>query len=254
DLTVQHALYYTARLRLPKDFTRKQIKERINEVLDEVEMTHRRRMLVGRLSGGERKRVSLALELLANPSVFFLDEPTSGLDPGLDRKMMYLLRKLADKGHTIVLVTHATNNINSCDYVCFLCQGGRLAYFGPPEEAKAYFGKTDFAEIYSSLEPTEENRNIPEEAEARFKVSKQYQEFVIDPLKSGTGETAGINGRPKVQELKRPKRGNPFKQFILLFQRQLELFRNNTSNLVLLFLQAPLIGLVLILIVRAEIG
>src|SRR5207237_881503 len=136
----------------------------------------------------------------------------------------------ADKGHTIVLVTHATNNINSCDYVCFLCQGGHLAYFGPPEEAKAYFGKTDFAEIYSSLEPTEENRNIPEEAEARFKVSKQYQEYVIDPLKSDTGETAGIDGRPKVQELKRPKHGNPFKQFSLLFRRQLKLFKNNNNG------------------------
>src|SRR3989440_670083 len=254
DLTVERALYYTARMRLPDDFTEEQIHQRIDEVLDDVEMKFRRKLLVSKLSGGQRKRVSIALELLANPSVFFLDEPTSGLDPGLDRKMMFLLRKLADKGHTIVLVTHATNNINSCDYVCFLCQGGRLAYFGPPEEAKAYFGKTDFAEIYSSLEPTEENRNIPEEAEARFKVSKQYQEYVLEPLKSGTGETAGINGRPKVQELKRPKRGNPFKQFILLFQRQLELFKNNTSNLVLLLFQAPFLALLLVLIVRAEIG
>src|SRR6476661_3866552 len=91
--------------------------------------------LVSKLSGGQRKRVSIALELLAKPSIFFLDEPTSGLDPGLDRKMMYLLRKLADKGHTIVLVTHATSNINVCDYVCFLAAGGRVAYFGPPEEA-----------------------------------------------------------------------------------------------------------------------
>jgi ABC transport system ATP-binding/permease protein len=254
DLTVERALYYAAKLRLPSDFTNEQIKQRINEVLEDVELTARRKLLIKKLSGGQRKRVSIALELLANPSLFFLDEPTSGLDPGLDRKMMFLLRKLADKGHTIILVTHATNNINSCDYVCFLCQGGHLAYFGPPEEAKAYFGKTDFAEIYSSLEPTEENRNIPEEAEARFKVSKQYQEYVLEPLKTGTGETAGLDGRPKVQEVKRPKRGNPFKQFILLFQRQLELFKNNTSNFVLLLFQAPFLALLLVLIVRYEIG
>ena len=254
ELTVERALYYAAKLRLPTDFTAAQIKQRIDEVLEDVELTARRKLLIKKLSGGQRKRVSIALELLANPSVFFLDEPTSGLDPGLDRKMMYLLRKLADKGHTIVLVTHATNNINSCDYVCFLCQGGRLAYFGPPEEAKAYFGKTDFAEIYSSLEPTEENRNIPEEAESRFKLSKEYQEYVVAPLKSGTPQSGGLNGQPTVQQVKRPKRGNPFKQFILLFQRQLELFKNNTSNLVLLFLQAPLIGLLLILLVRAEVG
>src|SRR5205823_9035723 len=106
-----------------------QIKQRINEVLDDVEMTFRRKLLVSKLSGGQRKRVSIAMELLANPSLFFLNEPTSGLDPGLDRKMMFLLRKLADKGHTIILVTHATNNLSTCDYVCFLTRGGRLAYF-----------------------------------------------------------------------------------------------------------------------------
>src|SRR5207244_12935972 len=151
DLTVERALYYAAKLRLPSDFTKEQIKWRIDEVLEDVEMTDRRNLLVSKLSGGQRKRVSIALELLANPGVFFLDEPTSGLDPGLDRKMMFLLRKLADKGHTIVLVTHATNNINACDYICFLAQGGHLAYFCPPDEAMRYFNKTDFAEIYSAL-------------------------------------------------------------------------------------------------------
>jgi ABC-type multidrug transport system ATPase subunit len=254
DLTVERALYYAAKLRLPSDFTAAQIKQRINEVLEDVEMTGRRKLLVKKLSGGQRKRVSIALELLANPSLFFLDEPTSGLDPGLDRKMMFLLRRLADKGHTIVLVTHATNNINTCDYVCFLCQGGRLAFFGPPEEAKAYFGKTDFAEIYSSLEPTEENPNVPEEASARFKVSEQYKEYVIAPLRSGSAETGGVNGVRKAKEVKRPKRGNPFAQFFLLSQRNLELLRNNTANLVILLLQAPLIAMLLMLLVYAEVG
>ena len=162
DLTVEHALYYAARLRLPSDFTREQIQWRIDEVLEDVEMTERRSLLVSKLSGGQRKRVSIALELLANPSVFFLDEPTSGLDPGLDRKMMTLLRRLADRGRTIILVTHATNNINSCDYVCFLALGGRMAYFGPPNEAQAFFQKTDFSEIYSVLEPTREHPDIPQ--------------------------------------------------------------------------------------------
>src|SRR5438046_3659131 len=125
DLTVERALYYAAKLRLPSDFTKEQIKWRIDEVLEDVDMTDRRNLLVSKLSGGQRKRVSIALELLANPSIFFLDEPTSGLDPGLDRTMMALLRRLADRGHTIVLVTHATNNITACAYVCFLAQGGR---------------------------------------------------------------------------------------------------------------------------------
>jgi len=253
DLTVERALYYAAKLRLPRDFTNEQIEQRIKEVLEDVEMTRRRKLLVKKLSGGQRKRVSIALELLANPSIFFLDEPTSGLDPGLDRKMMYLLRKLADKGHTIALVTHATNNINNCDYVCFLAQGGRLAYFGPPDEAKSYFGKTDFAEIYTSLEPTDENPDIPEEAEAKFKLSKEYQEYVVKPMKAAPAETGpGLNGYAK--PTKRAKGRNPLRQFLLLAQRNIELLRNDTSTLTILLLQAPLIALLLVLLFRFEVG
>ena len=185
ELTVERALYYAARLRLPSDFTPEQIKWRIDEVLEDVEMTDRRALLVNKLSGGQRKRVSIALELLANPSIFFLDEPTSGLDPGLDRKMMSLLRRLADRGRTIVLVTHATNNINACDYVCFLAQGGRMAYFGPPDKAKEFFEKPDFAEIYSVLEPTREQPDIPAQAEARFLASPDYQRYVVQPASAG---------------------------------------------------------------------
>jgi len=244
ELTVERALYYTARMRLPEDFTQLQIKQRIDEVLEDVEMKHRRGLLVNKLSGGQRKRVSIALELLANPSIFFLDEPTSGLDPGLDRKMMFLLRRLADKGHTIILVTHATNNINACDYICFLTQGGRLAYFGPPNEAKAYFGKTDFAEIYSALEPTEANPNIPEEAENRFKSSPEYQMYVVGPLNQGPA--GRITTSQETSAVKQPKRGNPWKQFALLSRRYIELLMNDTGNLLVLLLQAPIIAAILI--------
>ncbi len=251
DLTVERALYYAAKLRLPRDFTHEQIMQRINEVLEDVEMTERRGLLIRKLSGGQRKRVSIALELLANPSLFFLDEPTSGLDPGLDRKMMFLLRKLADKGHTIILVTHATNNINTCDYVCFLAQGGRLAYFGPPDKARAFFNQTDFAEIYTALEPTEENPDAPAEAEARFKLSEDYQEYIVRPRKD---KSEASNGHQIARQIKRPRRGNPWKQFLLLTMRHMELLKNNVSNLFILILQAPLIALMLMLLVRFEIG
>lgn len=264
DLTVERALYYAARMRLPSDFTHEQINQRINEVLEDVEMTKRRGLLIKKLSGGQRKRVSIALELLANPGIFFLDEPTSGLDPGLDRKMMLLLRKLADAGHTIVLVTHATNNIKTCDYVCFLCAGGRLAYYGPPTEAMDYFGKSDFAEIYSSLEPTEENPDIPAEAQARFKTSPLYRQFVEEPLRNAAQPTAArpalVAGQPSQQaqpvakKSKRVKRGNPFTQFLLLFQRNLELLKNDRGNLIILLLQAPIIALFLMLLVYFEVG
>ena len=243
DLSVERALYYAAKLRLPLDYTPKQIQERIDEVLDDVEMKYRRQLLISKLSGGQRKRVSIALELLAKPSVFFLDEPTSGLDPGLDRKMMSLLRTLADKGNTIVLVTHATNNINVCDSICFLCQGGRLAYYGPPNDAKAYFGKADFAEIYSALEPTDDNPNVPAEAEARFQRSPDYQRYVVEQLQQGPAGQINLNAQ--TAQITPPKRGNPWKQFILLSLRYLELLLNDKVNLAILLLQAPIIGLIL---------
>ena len=252
DLTVERALYYAAKLRLPGDFTEEQIWQRIGEVLEDVELADRRKLLVKKLSGGQRKRVSIALELLGNPGLFFLDEPTSGLDPDLDRKMMVLLRKLADKGHTIILVTHATNNINVCDYICFLAQGGRLAYFGSPEEASTFFRKSDFAEIYSSLTATEENPNIPEEAEIRFKASRDYQTYVTQPLKESS--TLAGSEHLSTKAIKRPKRGKLFKQFRLLSQRNLELLKNNRSTLFLMLAQAPLIALFLMLLVRFEIG
>jgi ABC transport system ATP-binding/permease protein len=252
DLTVQRALYYAARMRLPSDFTKVQIEQRIAEVLEDVEMTERRYILVSKLSGGQRKRVSIALELLANPNVFFLDEPTSGLDPGLDRKMMFLLRRLADHGRTIILVTHATNNINACDYVCFLAQGGRMVFFGPPNEAKTYFEKTDFAEIYSTLEPTKDHPQIPQEAEARFKSSPYYQHYIVEQLNEGARKQA--NRQASWQTIKRAKRGNPWKQFFLLSQRYVELLKNDVGNLLLLLLQAPVVALLLVGMVRYEIG
>ena len=261
DLTVERALYYAARMRLPSDFTHEQIQQRINEVLEDVEMTRRRGLLIKKLSGGQRKRVSIALELLSNPGIFFLDEPTSGLDPGLDRRMMLLLRKLADAGHTIVLVTHATNNIKTCDYVCFLCSGGRLAYFGPPDEATDYFGKSDFAEIYTSLEPTEDNPDIPAEAQVRFKNSPLYKQYVEGALRnSGQATTArpaiqpGQPAQPVTKKSKVVKRGNPFTQFGLLFQRNMELLINDRGNLIILLLQAPLIALFLMLLIYFEVG
>lgn len=259
DLTVERALYYAARLRLPSDFTKEQIRWRIDEVLEDVEITDRRKLLVSKLSGGQRKRVSIALELLANPGIFFLDEPTSGLDPGLDRKMMMLLRHLADRGRTIILVTHATNNINTCDLVCFLAQGGRLAYFGPPNEAKTFFEKVDFAEIYSTLEPTREQPAIPILAEARFLASPDYQHYIAIPLGNGGDVQQGIpikiSTRMLLENIKKHfKLRKSWSQFLLLSTRYLELLKNDVGNLLVLLLQAPVIAIMLVLMVRFEVG
>jgi ABC-type multidrug transport system ATPase subunit len=257
DLTVGRALYYAAKLRLPADFSSEQIEKRISEVLEDVEMTNRRSLLVRKLSGGQRKRVSIALELLANPSIFFLDEPTSGLDPGLDRKMMHLLRKLADKGHTIVLVTHATNNITVCDQICFLAQGGRVAFFGPPDEAMKYFGTDDFAEIYTRLEATDERPNTPEIAEDQFKQSATYQTYVTRPLAQLTSAQADVDqvtAVAKTKSFETARRGNAFTQFGLLTRRSIELLKNNRSYFLFLLLQAPLLAVLVMVLIRFEVG
>jgi ABC-type multidrug transport system ATPase subunit len=243
NLTVEQALYFAAKMRLPEDFTRSQIKERINEVLEDVGIAQRRKWMVSSLSGGERKRLSIALELLAHPGIFFLDEPTSGLDAGLDERMMQLLRELADKGHTIVLVTHSIYNIEMCDYVCILAQGGRLAWYGSPKNAIAYFGTTNFAEIYTLLEPTDENRKIPEETEQRFKQSPYYQQYIVEPINQELSEVE--MGLAPLTSAHRRKRGRPWKQFSLLSRRYLRLIGNDFGNLLILLLQAPVIGLIL---------
>jgi len=150
QLPVGLALWYAAKLRLP-DAGASEIDKCIEDALIAVEMTDHKKTRVGDLSGGQRKRVSIASELLAQPTLFFLDEPTSGLDPGLEKKMMYDLNRLADQGRTVVLVTHATLNIEQCDFVAFMAEGGRLAYYGPPKEAITFFNTQDFADIYQKL-------------------------------------------------------------------------------------------------------
>jgi ABC-type multidrug transport system ATPase subunit len=152
-LRVDEALRYTAQLRLPADTEEGEIEARVARVLDDVDMTAHRGTRIDSLSGGQRKRVSIAAELLADPSLFFLDEPTSGLDPGLEKRMMYTLRYLADSGRTVVLVTHATANIMQCDLVVFMADG-RVVFYGPPAAALEMFKVTsgDFADIYTKLD------------------------------------------------------------------------------------------------------
>jgi energy-coupling factor transporter ATP-binding protein EcfA2 len=217
----------------------------MKDVMDAVGITQRRKLLINKLSGGQQKRVSIAMELLAKPNVFFLDEPTSGLDPGLDRKMMAMLRNIADKeGHTIILVTHATNNINNCDYVCFMAPGGYLAYFGRPDETTAYFNLPDFADIYNALEPTDTDPDIPKRAETHFKQSPQYQQYVVQPRSQ-------IALSPQTETRKsKPLQGDPWKQFRLFTTRYLELLKNDRTNLLVLLLQAPIVAIVLMLLIQ----
>ncbi|HEY9810849.1 MAG TPA: ATP-binding cassette domain-containing protein [Halomicronema sp.] len=235
DLTVSEVLTYAAKLRLPPDTDVRQI---VQKTLEDIEMTHRQKALVKELSGGQRKRVSIGVELLADPKLFFLDEPTSGLDPGLDKKMMLLLRKLANQGRTIVLVTHATANIKLCDRVVFLGRGGHLCYFGPPQEAFDFFEikNDDFADIYNKLE---ESEKAPLSYAAKFHQSPLYQKYIENHLSrpgSNSPHTASI-----------PKQVQPlfFQQLTLLSQRYFQLISRDKVNIGLALFTAP-IGISLI--------
>ncbi|MFB9392332.1 FHA domain-containing protein [Streptomyces coeruleoprunus] len=152
QLTVRRALRYAAELRFPEDTARAEREARVDEVVRELGLEQRERQPVHSLSGGQRKRVSVALELLTKPSLLFLDEPTSGLDPGMDRSVMHMLRGLADDGRTVVVVTHSVLSLDVCDRLLVLAPGGRIAYYGPPEDALAFFGFAQWPEAFEAFE------------------------------------------------------------------------------------------------------
>src|SRR6476469_902881 len=230
DLTVEEVFSYAAKLRLPPDTDVKQV---VAKTLEDIEMTHRDKALVKQLSGGQRKRVSIGVELLADPKLFFLDEPTSGLDPGLDKKMMQLLRKLANQGRTVILVTHATANITMCDRIVFMGRGGRLCYFGPPREALDFFDvkTSDFADIYNELETGETNVLIWAE---KFKQSPYYQRYIVNhfSISNPSGKTPSAPSAPKSVSF--------VKQLVLLAQRYFQLISRDVVNLSLALLTAPI--------------
>ncbi|WP_175409415.1 FHA domain-containing protein, partial [Streptomyces sp. TRM64462] len=152
QLTVRRALGYAAELRFPEDTAKEERRARVDEVMRELGLEQRADQPVHSLSGGQRKRVSVALELLTKPSLLFLDEPTSGLDPGMDRSVMHMLRGLADDGRTVVVVTHSVLSLDVCDRLLVLAPGGRIAYFGPPGDALGFFGYPQWPEAFEAFE------------------------------------------------------------------------------------------------------
>ena len=161
QLTVAEALGYVAELRLPQASDR-ELRRAVEGVLNELELSKAQDTRVDKLSGGERKRASVAMELLTRPSLLILDEPTSGLDPALDRKAMASLRRLADAGRVVVVVTHCLSNLDVCDQVLFLTPGGKMAYFGPPNQICDVMGTANWADLFArvGMEPEEVNHEF----------------------------------------------------------------------------------------------
>ncbi|OIJ22478.1 ABC transporter permease [Anaerobacillus alkalidiazotrophicus] len=231
-LSVEDMLTYAARLRMPEDSTEEEIQARVDQVIRDVELEGREDVLIKQLSGGQRKRASIAVELLADPKLFFLDEPTSGLDPGMERNMMQLLRKLSNQGKTIILITHATANLMLCDKVVILGFGGKLCYFGPPSGSLQFFGVKDYADIYDCINKHSSDWQM------RFKQSEYYSYF--KPLEVKTPKPISA---PEVADR------SSMKQFSILCKRYLKLTLADKQRSIVLLLQAPFIAFVLLLVV-----
>jgi ABC transport system ATP-binding/permease protein len=151
DLPLARTLRYAARLRLPAGTAPEAVDRIVGETLAALDLAERADVRVGSLSGGQRKRASIAVELLTRPAAFSLDEPTSGLDPATAREVLRLLRRLAAAGTTIVLTTHSPSDIDLCDRIVFLARDGYLAFVGTPDEARQYFETPDLTVAYERL-------------------------------------------------------------------------------------------------------
>jgi ABC-type multidrug transport system ATPase subunit len=152
QLSARRALGYAAELRFPGDTSRAERERRVGEVLGELSLTGHADTRTSALSGGQQKRVNVALELLTKPSLLFLDEPTSGLDPGLDMSVMEMMAGLARDGRTVIVVTHSVANLGICDRLLVMVPGGKVAYFGPPADGLRHFGQPGWAQVFRAFE------------------------------------------------------------------------------------------------------
>ena len=240
ELTVGQTLDFAAELRFPSDVAGQDRAQRVSEVLAELGLAERRDVRVGSLSGGQRKRVSVALELLTRPSLLILDEPTSGLDPGYERSLMELLADLAGAGRTIIVVTHSVQSLHLCDRILCLAPGGRMGWFGPPNELTAYFGRSDYQEVFRDL--SEVDGDVWKQ---RFQGHPSFEEYVTRPL-------ARYEAASGPRTAARVPRWEWFRQFKVLTRRRIASILADKKTLGLWIGLA--VGLAVILLVALPSG
>lgn len=271
ELTVYRTLYYVARLRLSRDVSTQEIDQIIGEVMDVTGLAERRDVPVSQLSGGQRKRVSIAVELITKPSVIFLDEPTSGLDPATEEKIMKLFRQIAESGRTVILTTHAMENVRLFDKIVVMMRG-KLVWYGAPKEALEHIKADSFKDLYDKLEaPIEEQtrklqppppnatkeqklafklqkekiaEDVAEEWKKRFQKTPQHQKHIVEPL-------AGLKGQKQGAPMtaRRPTVTDSLRQWATLARRYMEVLGRDKFNLLILFGQAPIIAFLTYLVV-----
>lgn len=226
NLTLHDMLSYTAKLRLPKDASENERESAIERAISLVELTEKKNSYIKALSGGQRKRASIAVELLSDPNLLFLDEPASGLDPGTERNLMCSLRSMADSGKTVILVTHSTLQLKLCDKIVFMGKGGNLCFFGSYDDALDFFEVSDVVDVYNMI------------TDHAMEWRKRY-----DETKSSAKEV-------RRSESDSPSKGNAKSRFQLpvLCARYLKLVINDRQRFLLLLMQAPILALLISLV------
>ena len=194
SLTVRDALKFGAKLRLPDDTSQVERESQVDLVLEKLELTQRAELRIDKLSGGQRKRASIGLELLTSPDVLLLDEPTSGLDPGLDAHVMETLRNLADGGQTVVVVTHSVDNLDICDNVVLMASGGHVAYCGPASSVFTQLGKKSWAEVFRFL-ASEEAINLAIQKHSNTFTTELSEDHVVTKNKNTIKQTWTLASR-----------------------------------------------------------
>jgi ABC-type multidrug transport system ATPase subunit len=232
QLTVRQALDYAAELRFARDVEPEARVSRVNDVLRELALEERQHLVISRLSGGQRKRTSVAAELLARPPLLFLDEPTSGLDPGNEEQVTSLLRDLADGGRTVVVATHSLVTLERCDRVLFLAKGGHEAFYGPPELATTYFAAqgqgTSYPRVFAALD--EANGQT---LGAAFQGDPARKTYVDEPIARARGTLSA--DRPAALDA----RSDRLRQWWVLVRRYLAVLRADRVSTLILLAQAP---------------
>ncbi len=224
-LSVAQALQFAAELRMPADTTASDRARVIATVQEELELTPHAGTRIDKLSGGQRKRVSVAVELLTSPSLLVLDEPTTGLDPALDRSVMEMLRRLADADRAIVVVTHSLAFLDVCDQVLLLAPGGKTAFWGPPERINSALGASDWADIFAKVCAD------PDGVHRRFMQGR------------GSQDADTMYRLPAVAPTVEPARAGVWRQTSTVARRQVRLLMANRGYLAFLAVLPFIVGL-----------
>jgi ABC-type multidrug transport system ATPase subunit len=252
QLTAKTALGYAADLRFPADVAETERDQRVGEVLDELSMSQHANTRIDRLSGGQKKRVNIGLELLTRPSLLFLDEPTSPLDPHLKRDMFQQMRKMADKsadkGQSVVVITHDVESklIGLCDRLIVLQPGGKMAYFGPPDKGLRYFGREDWADVFQAF-ADEPMRDWSGE----FRASPEFNTYVATPI-----SVRQLRQAPRTEaEMPKPRQRGRLNQIATMASRYRKVMAADRGFLIVAALLPILLGgLVRLMPLPAGIG